>query len=306
MSAEALASDPAFKIVDERWRKMLAEYPAKKAAYEEVAAAWQKAEAAARAGGAEASAAFLRENHRPRPPRGPGDSWTPGGLYNGMIAPLVPAAFRGVLWYQGESNAGRAAEYRALFPAMITQWRRTWSRGDFPFYFVQLANYRVPSDATGQTYAFLREAQAQTLALPATGMAVTIDIGDPDNIHPGNKQEVGRRLAQMAAAQTYGQGGEFSGPVFASATREGATWRVKFIHADGLGARGGPIKGFTLAGIDRVFHPADARIEGDSLVLSAAAVPEPVAVRYAWANAPVATLGNAAGLPAAPFRTDAW
>lgn len=306
MSAEALASDPAFRVVQERWRRMLAEYPARKPAAEAALDSWRKAEAAAKALGTDAHAAYLQQHRRPRLPRGPGDSWTPSGLFNGMIAPLVPAAFRGVLWYQGESNAERAAEYRTLFGAMITQWRQTWGRGDFPFYFVQLANYGLPSDPTGQTYAFLREAQTQTRTLPATGMAVIIDIGNPDNIHPGNKQEVGGRLALIAVAQTYGLGGECSGPVFASMAAEGSTLRMKFAHAGGLATRGGPAAGFEIAGADRLFHPAHAQIEGDTVVVSAAEVPAPTAVRYAWANAPVANLCNAAGLPAAPFRTDRW
>ncbi|WP_091061010.1 sialate O-acetylesterase [Opitutus sp. GAS368] len=306
MSAEALASDPAFHVVDERWQQMLADYPAKKIIAGEALAAWRQAEAAAKAAGAGAHAAFLKQNHPPRMPRGPGDSWTPRGLFNGMIAPLVPAAFRGVLWYQGESNAGRAAEYRALFGALIRQWRRTWGRDDFPFYFVQLANYRVPSDATGETYAFLREAQSQTLMLPGTGMAVIIDIGNPGDIHPGNKQEVGRRLALIAAAKTYGHGGESSGPVYASSAREGAVLRVKFSHATGLAAHTEPLAGFAVAGANRIFHPANACIEGDTVIVSSPDVPEPVAVRYAWANSPAAGLFNFAGLPATPFRTDNW
>lgn len=306
MSAEALASNPAFKVVAERWRKMLDDYPASKTVFDVTLSDWRKAESAAKTAGAEALAEFQKQNRRPRAPRGPGDSWTPAGLYNGMIAPLKPAAFRGVLWYQGESNAERASEYRALFGTMIAQWRRDWARGDFPFLFVQLANYGLPSDATKETYAFLREAQAQTLALPATGMAVTIDIGDPENIHPGNKQEVGRRLSLLAAAQAYNLTAEYSGPVFVSAAREGSGMRVSFTHADGLVLNRGTNPGFTLAGDDHVFHPAQVRIEGATVFVSSPMVAAPVAVRYAWANAPAAGLRNAAGLPASPFRTDAW
>lgn len=306
MSTGALASDPAFRVVAERWQLMLREYPARKAAAREALAAWQEGVTAAKAAGAEAQAAYLKQHRRPRMPRGPGDSWTPGGLFNGMIAPLVPAAFRGVLWYQGESNAEHAAEYRALFGALITQWRDTWARGDFPFYFVQLANYGLPSDATGETYAFLREAQTQTLTLPATGMVVTIDIGNPADIHPGNKQEVGRRLALIAEAKAYGFAGECSGPVFSSVTRAGPALHVNFTHANGLRARTAPLTGFSIAGADKVFHAANALIAGDTVVVSSAAVPEPAAVRYGWANAPLANLCNSAGLPAGPFRTDHW
>jgi sialate O-acetylesterase len=305
MSAQALAA-PEFHAVAARWQQMLAEFPSKKTEADAAIAAWNRAEAAAKANGPAAHAIFLQQNRRPRLPRGPGDPWTPSGLFNGMIAPLVPAAFRGVLWYQGESNAERASEYRALFGTMITQWRETWARGNFPFYFVQLANYRLPSDPSGATYAFLREAQAQTLALPNTGMAVTIDIGNPDDIHPGNKQEVGHRLALIAETNTYGCAGEASGPVVASVSRDGAALRVKFTHAEGLATRHASSTGFALAGADKVFHPADVRVEGDSVVVSSSAVPAPVAVRYAWANAPSATLFNSAGLPASPFRTDKW
>ena len=306
MSAEVLASDPAFAVVDQRWRQTLAGYPAKKPAAERALAAWQEDEAIAKAAGETAHAAFLAAHRKPRQPRGPGDPWTPSGLFNGMIAPLKPYAWRGVLWYQGESNAEHAAEYRALFGAMITQWRHDWGRGDFPFYFVQLANYRVPADATGSTYAFLREAQAQTLALPATGMAVTIDIGNPENIHPGNKQAVGRRLALLALAQLHDLAGEWSGPVFASASREGPAMRVRFTHAASLAARTAPLAGFALAGADRIFHSANARIVGDSVLVTATEVAAPIAVRYAWANNPEAGLVNGAGLPAAPFRSDNW
>lgn len=306
MSAEALASDPAFAVVATRWQQILAEYELKKPAAEAAVADWKKAETVAKAAGEEAHALFLKQNRKPRLPHGPNDPWTPTGLFDGMIAPLVPAAFRGVLWYQGENNAERAAEYHALFSTMITQWRQTWGRGNFPFYFVQLANYRAPGDPTGQNYAYLREAQTQTLTLPETGMAVIIDVGNPDDIHPGNKQEVGRRLALIAGANAYQLPGEYSGPVFAQALREKAALRVKFTHADGLTAGARTPTGFVIAGADRVFHEANARIEGDTVVVASPDVPEPVAVRYAWGNNPAQSLANSAGLPAGPFRTDRW
>jgi sialate O-acetylesterase len=224
-----------------------------------------------------------------------------------MIAPLQPYALRGAIWYQGESNAARPAEYAELFPAMIRAWRAQWNQGDFPFLFVQLANFIVPNDTTERSWAFLRETQTKTLAVPQTGMAVTIDIGDPKDIHPRNKQEVGRRLALLAKAQVYDIPGDWSGPVFASAQSEGAALRVRFTHADGgLIADRKPLQSFELAGADRKFFPATARIDRETVVVSAPGVPEPVAVRYAWSNSPDANLFNGAGLPAVPFRSDSW
>jgi len=307
MSPAALASDPKFAIVRERWEKTLADFPAAKAAFEARFVEWTAADAAARARGEPAHAAFLKQHPRERAPRGPGDSWTPAGLFNGMINPLVPYALRGVLWYQGESNAERAHEYHALFAAMITAWRGHFGQGDFPFFWVSLANYKVPGDATGRTYACLREAQTQTLALPNTGQALAIDIGDPNDIHPTNKQDAGRRLARLAENRVYGITLDDIGPVFVSATREGAAMRVRFTNvSSGLLAHDKPPQSLELAGADRVFHPAGGKIERDTLVVSAPDVKEPIAVRYAWTNAPEANLYNGAGLPAGPFRSDDW
>jgi len=303
LSPAALASQPAFQVVGERWRENLAGYPANKAAYD----AWTKAEAAAQAQGAAAHSAWLKRQPRPRAPRGPGDPWTPTGLFNGMINPLLPYALRGVLWYQGESNSERAGEYRALFAALITYWRAHFGQGDFPFYWVSLANYKMPGDPTGMAFACLREAQAQTLALPNTGQALAIDIGNPDSIHPTNKQEVGRRLALIAKAKIYHIPCDWSGPMFAGATPERGAMRVRFAHDEGgLVAHNRPVQSLEVAGADRKFHPAQGRIEGATLVVSAREVPAPVAVRYAWKNAPEANLCNGAGLPAAPFRSDNW
>ena len=307
LSPAALASNPAFQVVGERWRENLAGYPANKAAYDTALAGWTKAEAAAQAQGTAAHAAFLKRQPRPRAPRGPGDSWTPAGLFNGMINPLLPYALRGALWYQGESNSERPSEYRALFAALITGWRAHFGQGDFPFYWVSLANYKMPSDPTGVAFAFLREAQAQALALPNTGQALAIDIGNPDNIHPTNKQEVGRRLALIAKARIYHIPCDWSGPVFAGATPERGAMRVRFAHDEGgLVAHDRPVQSLEIAGADRKFHPAQGRIEGAMLVVSAREVPAPVAVRYAWKNAPEANLFNGAGLPTTPFRSDNW
>jgi sialate O-acetylesterase len=293
---------PEAAKVKERWAKVLAEYPEKKAKLDAEIAKWNAEQAAATA----ANAPFTKQ--RPSPGwaglPGPGHFFTPSGLNNGMIAPLVPYAIRGAIWYQGESNAGRASEYRALFSAMITGWRAQFAQGDFPFYWVQLANYQSPTDTS---WAFLREAQTQTLELPNTGQAVTVDIGDVRDIHPRNKKDVGRRLARIALARTYGFKISDSGPVFAKADRDGAGFRVSFTHTDGgLIAPLNTLAGFELAGEDKVFKPADAKIEKDTVVVTNAEVPAPVAVRYAWRNAPVAGLFNKEGLPAVPFRSDTW
>jgi sialate O-acetylesterase len=239
-----------------------------------------------------------------RPQKRGMNAHTATSLYNGMIAPLHPLAFRGAIWYQGESNRGAAHEYRTLFPAMINDWRRQWG-GDFPFYFVQIAPYTYGGDA-GET-AELREAQLMALDLPNTGMAVTMDIGNPRDIHPTNKLDVGNRLALWALAKTYGKTGfEYSGPLYAGFERDGNRIRVRFDHAEGLEARGGVAKGFEVAGEDRVWRAAGAIIEGDTISLSAYGVMKPVAARYGWDDDDEPNLFNAAGLPASPFRTDDW
>ena len=226
-------------------------------------------------------------------------------LYNGMLAPLIPYSIRGAIWYQGESNRDRHAQYRVLFPAMIQDWRAHWGRGDFPFYFVQIAPFQYGGDS-GQA-ALLREAQTMTLSLANTGMAVTMDVGNPLDIHPRDKHTVGHRLALWALSQTYGQEQPHSGPLYERMQREGQGLRLHFRHVAGhLVARGGPLTHFTLAGADRVFHQAEARIDGETVFVQSAEVPEPVALRYAWGAADEPNLANAAGLPAPSFRTDTW
>ncbi|MDE0838236.1 MAG: beta galactosidase jelly roll domain-containing protein [Kiritimatiellae bacterium] len=237
-------------------------------------------------------------------------------LYNGMIAPLVPYGIRGAIWYQGESNASRAYQYRTLFPAMIRDWRQQWGQGEFPFGFVQLANYRaVQPEPAASSWAELREAQHRTLALPHTGEAVIIDIGEARNIHPRNKQDVGLRLALWAEGTVYRRKGFFrrnivySGPCYQSMQVKGSKIRLTFEHiGGGLVGRGGePLKQFAIAGEDQVFVWADAVIQGKTVVVSSDRVPQPVAVRYAWADNPKGcNLYNEAGLPASPFRTDDW
>jgi sialate O-acetylesterase len=232
----------------------------------------------------------------------------PTVLFNSMISPLVPYALRGAIWYQGESNADDAARYHTLFPTLIRDWRRCWKMNDMSFFFVQLANYgqNAAKESDDSRWAELREAQAAARALPHTGMAVAIDIGEPNDIHPRNKQDVGLRLALNALAMTYGQKVEHCGPQYRALKKENGALRLEFDHADGLTARDGEVKGFAVAGKDRVFHVAAARVDGKSVVVSSPQVPSPVAARYGWAECPTCTLYNAAGLPVEPFRTDNW
>ncbi|HEX8294970.1 MAG TPA: sialate O-acetylesterase [Chthoniobacteraceae bacterium] len=265
---------------------------------------------------AEAVKRFREANAQPRQPgqrapRGPknpdpvADQHNPTVMFNGMIAPFVPFALRGVLWYQGESITGP----RELFPifneVLITDWRKLWGR-ELPFFFCQLAAHKAPATEPGpSSIAAVRELQAQALKLPNTAMAVTIDIGDEKDVHPHNKQDVGARLARIALARTYERKVPHSGPVFASMKVEGSKARLKFTEAEGLTAKDGPLKHFAIAGADGKFVWADAVIEGDSVVASSPQVAEPAAVRYAWSDNPAGcNLYNAAGLPAAPFRTD--
>jgi sialate O-acetylesterase len=236
-----------------------------------------------------------------------GGPWVPASAFNGMIHPLLHYAIRGAIWYQGESDVGRAAEYAVGFPKMITSWRAHFGQGDFPFFWVQLANVDSPGEGPGEPWAYLREAQSRALSLPSAGQAVAIDIGDLRSARARNKQEVGRRLALLAKAKVYAIPVDYSGPAYKEIAVEGSSIRVRFSFAgDGLTASGRPLQSFEIAGADRVFHRAGAIIQGDSVVVRSAAVGQPVAVRYAWRNAPEANLYNGAGLPAAPFRSDDW
>ncbi len=244
---------------------------------------------------------------QPKPPGLEGPHH-PSVLFNAMIHPLIPFAYRGVIWYQGESNANRAFQYRSLFPLLIRDWRQQWNR-QVPFYWVQLANFRPAVDAPGSSaWAELREAQSLALKLPATGQAVIIDIGEAQDIHPRNKQDVGRRLARHALQKNYGVAVEYSGPQYREMQIEGHRIRLRFNYADGLQASDGqPLRSFAIAGQDRKFAWADAQVEGEEIVVSSPDVEQPVAVRYAWADNPDrCNLTNDSGLPASPFRTDDW
>jgi sialate O-acetylesterase len=246
--------------------------------------------------------------------RGPAkpDFITPTYLFNGMIAPLTPYAIRGAIWYQGESNASRAYQYRKLFPAMIRDWRRAWRQGDFPFLFVQLANFmqRAKEPGAPSDWAELREAQMMALSVPNTAMATAVDIGDASDIHPKNKQEVGWRLAQCALVTVYGRKVACYGPVYEGMTIEGNQIRLRFKSAEGgLATRfvfPDGQKAFAIAGQERQFAWGEAKIEGETVVVSSKDIAAPVAVRYAWADNPPCSLYNKAGWPALPFRTDDW
>ncbi len=230
------------------------------------------------------------------------ESWGPGMLWNGMIAPLTPFPIRGVIWYQGESNSPleRAPLYGRIFRTLIEDWRRAWGEGDFPFLYVQISSFK---STPAEDWAELREQQLKALALRNTAMAVTIDIGNPDNVHPTDKLDVGLRLARAARALSYGEAIEYSGPLFRQATPEGASVRVWFDHGEGLTAKGGAVSGFEVAGADGKFAPATARIEGATVVASSPDVAQPVLVRYGWSNSPDCNLFNGTGLPASPFTS---
>jgi sialate O-acetylesterase len=301
-SRGTLESDPAFKSILDSGTGLLAPYPKVFQDLEQQLAQWGRDSEKAESEGAPVPAAPIVPDDPRRNP------WRPSGLFNAMIMPLAPYAIRGVIWYQGESNADRPVQYRKLFPAMIGDWRRVWDEGDFPFLFVQLANWGIYQPHTN--WPELREAQLETLSLPKTGMAVTIDIGDGSDIHPKDKQDVGYRLALAAQAIAYGRDVVYSGPIYESMAVEGDKIRLRFKYVyGGLVAKvlyNSALRGFEIAGDDRKFVEAEAKIEGDTVVVQSGKVAHPVAVRYAWGMNPQCNLHNRAGLPAAPFRTDHW
>ncbi len=300
-SRGVLESEEDFAPILSRWDAMMERYPQDRAKWEADHQAWETERDRAKAENREVPA-------EPRPPRGPDDPNRPANLYNAMIAPIVPFGIRGAIWYQGESNAGRAYQYRELLPAMIGCWRDDWDQGRFPFLIVQLANFMERKQEPGESaWAELREAQSMTAAQRGNGLAVAIDIGQADDIHPRNKQDVGRRLAFAAQEVAYKERGfASSGPVYRSHRVRGNEIALRFDHVHG-GLKtpdGGPLKGFAIVGPDSAFVWADARIDGDRVVVSSPSVANPVAVRYGWADNPDCNLYNAAGLPASPFRTD--
>jgi sialate O-acetylesterase len=233
----------------------------------------------------------------------------PSALYHGMNVPMAPLAIKGVAFYQGEANFGRGYQYRRLFPLMINDWRKLWGRPDLPFVWVQIPNIGpAPAQPTGSGWSETREAQTMTLSLPNTAMAVTIELGDANDVHPRYKREVGNRLALAALQKIYHRNIVGSGPLYSHMKIEGNAIRLFFNEIGGglVGKEGGPLKGFAIAGADKKWVWADAKIDGDTMVVSIHEVSTPVAARYAWADTPVVTLYNKAGLPASPFRTDDW
>lgn len=343
-SLAALQKDPSFRSYMEKYNlnaanysKAVADLPAQTAAFQTAHDAWYRDvnpayqaalkdwnEAVAKAKIANQPPPPRPQPSKPFPPSPPdptGGPHVPSNLFNGMIAPLIPYAIKGAIWYQGESNASQAMEYRTLFPLMITDWRRRWGLGDFPFLFVQLASYDE-SVHPAQNWALLRESQLKTLALPNTGMASAVDIGDPTAIHPQDKLDVGLRLALAAKHIAYGQNIVYSGPIYDSMKVEGNTIRVRFTQTGGglvvgqapwipASMKKNPVsstdlESFTISGTDQNRVQAEAKIDGDSVVVSSSKVAQPVAVRYGWTDAPRCNLYNKEGLPASPFRTDNW
>ena len=336
----AIEGDPFFKTDVDRhaqmvadYPKLLADYPAKQkewhdaqvewnknggAAYDAALKAWNDSAAAAKAAGQPEPAGkptppALPAPKQPPPPNAGTGSF--GSLYNGVVAPVVPYAIKGVIRYQGESNAGNPGRYSKMFPALIKGWRTAWDEGDFPFLFVQL-----PKFAPGAHWPEMREVQSKALALPDTAMASIIDLGNPNNIHPAHKSDVGKRLALAALHTAYGRDLVWSGPVYDSMKVEGNAIRLGFKQTGGgliigtapwtaPGVTPLPdtsLAGFAIAGSDKKWVAADAKIDGETVVVSSDKVSEPVAVRYAWQNSPDCNLYNKEGLAAAPFRTDDW
>jgi sialate O-acetylesterase len=301
-SRGTLESDPEFTSILDSGTKLLSPYPKVFQDFEQQLGQWRQDSDKAESEGAPVPTAPTAPDDPRRNP------WRPAGLFNAMLMPLTPYAIRGAIWYQGESNADRAAQYRKLFPAMIRDWRHAWEEGDFPFLFVQLANWGISQPRSN--WPELREAQLMTLSLPKTGMAVAIDIGDGSDIHPKNKQDVGYRLALAAQAIAYGRDVIYSGPIYESMALEGEKIRLRFKYVyGGLVAKNSAasaLSGFEIAGDDHKFVAAEAKIDGDTVVVRSEKAPHPVAVRYAWAMNPSCNLYNRAGLPASPFRTDDW
>lgn len=303
MPLDSLKASPNHDALMERKKQEIAAWPERSRQIQAAIRAWE-----------EEAAKGTKSNMRMKPGNpGPPDSvhYLPGRLYNGMIHPLIGYRMRGVLWYQGEANARDgatgAAFYADLQPRLFASWRSAWGVPDLPFLFVQLPNYDDAIDPTKVSWAYFREAQSRALSVSNTGMAVTIDLGEAGDIHPKNKQDVGHRLASIALADVYHLDMPSRGPVFHQKTLEGGEVRLSFSHSEGgLMARGNEVSGFLIAGADREWYPAAARVEGGDIVVSSPKIRTPVEVRYGWANNPECNIYNRAGLPLVPFRTDSW
>ncbi len=301
MAEEVLKTDPDFSPVFEMWEKWEAEYLEANKKYQKELAVWQKQK------DANQGLAIPEKPARPiavhqiaRPHKRPAHN------YNGMVAPITPYAIKGVIWYQGESNTNRPIQYRKLFKTMIKSWRKTWAEGEFPFYFVQIAPYRYEEGLDKPPY--LREAQMMALSLPNTGMVVTSDIGNVNDIHPKNKLDVGERLALWALAKTYSYNNlVYAGPFYKSMKIEENKIRLSFDHTgSGLLCKGDSLTDFEIAGTDQKFTKATAHIEGSTVVVSNDNIKHPIAVRFGWSIISTPDFYNKEGLPAAPFRTDKW
>ncbi len=343
-SMSALQKDPPLTNYVDAYQKLVADFPAANAQYAQLQADFQEKQkqyvanwpasyidamkvwnAAAKQAAAAGQVAPPRPPSPPGMPKGPqppqGGASGPSVLFNGIVAPLIPYAIKGVIWYQGEANANNGLEYRTLFPRLITDWRERWGEGDFPFLYVQLANLWAPQKKPSEGgWALLREAQLMTQSLPNTAMAVAVDIGDPLDIHPKDKVDVASRLFLAAQHVAYGENLVYSGPLYDSMKVEGNKIRVSFKSVgSGLQMSLPPwsstgvlppppteLKGFAIAGADKNFVWAKAEIDGSDVLVSSDEVAEPVAVRYGWASNPPCNLYNKEGLPASPFRTDDW
>lgn len=341
LSINALRQEPPFANYLQKWDEAVANHqevlahPEAMEAYRRDLAQWQKEVAPAFNDAMKAWNAGPKTSPKPTPakpepanpdpmdiPSPSSRPGTPSVIFNAKIAPLAGYAMRGAIWYQGEANGGQGVEYRKLLPRLIGDWRARWAQGDFPFLIVQLAAWDMDKNpAPMHQWPWLREAQSLTVkTVPKTGLAVAIDVGNPADVHPKGKEPVGHRLALAARKIAYGENLVHSSPIFREMKIAGAKVRAQFAENGGglvIGsapwrADGDPqwpqdkLIGFTIAGEDRMWHDADAKIDGDSVILSSAEVPKPVAIRYGWANAPRCNLYNREGLPASPFRSDDW
>ncbi|WP_043585381.1 sialate O-acetylesterase [Geminisphaera colitermitum] len=311
ISSESIDTSPVGPAVRARWRELATDYPARAQKHKTDFAAWEKARAEAEAAGTLANF----KQRKPRAPVGPGSSSEPSVIFNGEIHPLIPYALAGMIWYQGENNTPRSSEYAALQRSLIRDWRARWESPSLPFLYVQLPNYAASHKPLGTGWAAFRDEQARVLSEPATGMAITIDVGESGTVHPVKKREVGERLALLARAIACGEKNVPSSPRLLDAKPDAKNARLRLTFDTGgspLVLRAAPAAAdattppaFQIAGADGVFFPARVTLEGDNtIVLTNPSVTAPLHVRYAWINDPVATLFNQAGLPAAPFRTD--
>ncbi len=304
MAEEVLKADPDFDAIFEMWKKWEEDYPEVNKKYQKELEVWQ----------AEKEQAIILAKDIPEKPKRPKtvhriqrSHKRPSHNYNAMIAPIIPYGIKGVIWYQGENNVYRPTQYQKLFQTMINSWRTEWKEGDFPFYFVQIAPFRY-EDGLNNIPPYLREAQMMALSLPNTGMVVTTDLGNVEDIHPRNKQDVGNRLALWALAKTYGIDNlVYSGPFYKSMKIEGDAIRLNFDHiGSGLMSKDGSLTGFEIANADQKFVKATAIIDGTTVIVSKNGVKNPVAVRFGWSIISEPNFFNKEGLPAAPFRTDQW